>query len=73
MKWGPDDRRYQRVDLDVRGVSRELGRIMTLKQNCREQVRCLEDLVRKGRFCVSSVTEHSLPYEFQVLLHSALG
>lgn len=72
VKWGPDDRRYQRVDPDVRWVRRELRRIMTLKRNCREELRCLEVFVMKGNFCVSSVTEQSLPYEVQVLLHSAL-
>lgn len=72
MTWGPDDRRYQRVAPDVHWVGRELGCIMTLKRNCREELRCPGGFIREGKSCVSSVTEQSLPYEVQVLLHSAL-
>ena len=45
---------------------------MTLKRNCREELYCPGGFIREGESCVSSVTEQSLPYEVQVLLHSAL-
>ena len=60
VKWSPGDRRYQRVDADVRWVGRELGRIMTLKRNCREESPCPGIFVRVGKSCVSSGTEQCL-------------
>ncbi len=64
VKWGSSGRRYQRVD---RWVGRELGRIMTLKRNRREELFCPGAFVRESKFGVSSATEQSLPMTFRYI------